>query len=62
MAKPTYSMTKYAVGVSAEAYAAGILAHAGYDISIQYGANRPGYDIVAINKQGTTSRISVKGS
>ena len=51
----------YAVGGAAEAFAAGVLAHAGYDVSVQYGANRPGYDIVAL-KQRRTLRVSVKGS
>lgn len=65
MAKKIKSeFSSHNVGVAAEAFAAGALAHAGYDVSIQYGANRPGYDIVATDpkKPDRVLRVSVKGS
>jgi|TARA_B100001971_G_C17796869_1_gene337375 hypothetical protein len=34
------------VGVAAEAFAAGLLAYAECDVSVQYGANQPGYDLI----------------
>ncbi len=51
----------YHVGVAAEAFAAGLLAQAGYDVLVQYGANQPGYDLVAV-KEGKRLKVSVKGS
>lgn len=49
------------VGVAAEAHAAAAFALCGCDVSVQYGANQPGYDlIVAKNKK--LVRVSVKGS
>lgn len=53
--------TSYRVGVAAEAIAAAVLAQAGYDISVQYGANQPVYDLVAV-KPDRVLQISVKGS
>ena len=41
-------LTQYHVGVSAEAFAAGMFAHAGCDVSAQYGANQPEYDLMAV--------------
>lgn len=37
------------VGVSAEAYAAALFARCGYDVSVQYGANQPEYDLIAVS-------------
>ena len=42
-------MTSYHVAVAAEAFAAGLFAQAGCDISIQYGANQPEYDLIIKN-------------
>jgi hypothetical protein len=53
--------TSYRVGVAAEAIAAAVLAQCGYDISVQYGANQPVYDLVAV-KPNRVLQISVKGS
>lgn len=47
--------------IAAESYAACLLAQAGYDVLVQYGANQPDYDLVA-NKGGKFLPISVKGS
>ena len=54
-------ISQYHIGVAAEAFAAGLFAYAGCDVSVQYGANQPGYDLIAV-KDTRTLRISVKGS
>lgn len=53
----------YHVAIAAEAFAAGMFAQAGYDVSIQYGANQPDYDLI-VKKSGLQKflAISVKGS
>jgi hypothetical protein len=53
--------TPHRVGVAAEGFTAGLLAHAGYDVLVQYGANQPDYDLVAA-KPNRVLRVSVKGS
>ena len=58
-------MTSHQCGVAAEAYAAYLLARSGYDVSVQYGANQPGYDLIAVKASAPNSppvRVSVKGS
>lgn len=52
---------QYRVSIAAEAIAAAQLAQAGYDVSVQYGANQPLYDLIAV-KQERVLQISVKGS
>lgn len=54
-------LSQYHIGVAAEAFAAGLLAHAECDVSVQYGANQPDYDLIAV-KDDKTLRVSVKGS
>ena len=54
-------MTPYQVGVSAEGFAAALFARAGYHVSVQYGANQPGYDLI-VEKNQKAHLISVKGS
>lgn len=54
-------MTPHQVSVAAEAYAASILAQAGFDVLVQYGANQPDYDLVAVSSD-RIGKISVKGS
>jgi hypothetical protein len=54
-------MTPRQCEIAAEAYAACILARAGYDVLVQYGANQPHYDLVAV-KDLRMLPISVKGS
>jgi Holliday junction resolvase-like predicted endonuclease len=51
----------YHVGVAAEAYVAGMFARLGYDVSVQYGANQPEYDLI-VAKEDKLLKISVKGS
>ncbi|PTU27731.1 hypothetical protein CJD38_18160 [Stenotrophobium rhamnosiphilum] len=48
--------------IAAESYAACLLAQAGYDVLVQYGANQPDYDLVANKEDGKFLPISVKGS
>jgi Holliday junction resolvase-like predicted endonuclease len=54
-------MEKYHVAIAAEALAAAALARAGYEVSVQYGANQPGYDLVAV-KGRRMLKVNVKGS
>lgn len=54
-------MTSWHVGVSAEAFVAAQFARLGYDVSVQYGANQPEYDLIAVNGDKML-KISVKGS
>lgn len=55
------SMTRRQCEIAAEAYAASLLARSGYDVSVQYGANQPEYDLVAV-KDDRILLVSVKGS
>src|SRR5258708_37076456 len=55
------TMPPYQVDVAAESFAACVLAHAGSDVSIQYGANQPGHDLVATRGRRAL-KVSVKGS
>jgi hypothetical protein len=54
-------MTSRQCEIAAESYTACILAQAGFDVLVQYGANQPHYDLVA-EKDGSFFPISVKGS
>ena len=58
-------MTKFVsswhCGVAAEAFAAGQFAWFGYDVSVQYGANQPAYDLL-IADGDRMLKVSVKGS
>jgi Holliday junction resolvase-like predicted endonuclease len=54
-------ITSYQVGIAAEAFAAGLFARLGYDVSIQYGANQPEYDLM-VAKGDEILKVSVKGS
>ncbi len=49
------------VATAAEAFSAGQFSRFGWDISVQYGANQPEYDLVAVSGDRTL-KISVKGS
>jgi hypothetical protein len=49
------------VGVAAEAIAAAQFARCGWDVSVQYGANQPEYDLV-VAKGERLLKVSVKGS
>ena len=54
-------MTSWHVGVAAEAFAAAQFARYAYDVSVQYGANQPEYDLIAVSGEKML-KISVKGS
>lgn len=54
-------ISSWHVGVAAEAYAAALFARYGYDVSVQYGANQPEYDLIAVSGDRIL-KISVKGS
>ena len=49
------------VATAAEAFAAAQFARCGWDISVQYGANQPEYDLVAVSGDRML-KVSVKGS
>src|SRR5690348_2665985 len=49
------------VATAAEAFAAAQFARYGWDVSIQYGANQPEYDLVAVDGD-VALKVSVKGS
>lgn len=53
--------TGWHVGVAAEAIAASLFARCGLDVSVQYGANQPEYDLL-IAKGDDILKVSVKGS
>ncbi|MBK5961293.1 hypothetical protein CCR97_24250 [Rhodoplanes elegans] len=53
--------TNWHVATAAEAIAAAQFARYGYDVSVQYGANQPEYDLIIANNDRTL-KISVKGS
>jgi hypothetical protein len=54
-------MSSWQVGVAAEAIAAALFAMSGYDVSVQYGANQPEYDLM-IARGEDVLKVSVKGS
>lgn len=54
-------MTPRQCEIAAESYTACLLAQAGYDVLVQYGANQPDYDLIAV-KEKRMLLISVKGS
>jgi Holliday junction resolvase-like predicted endonuclease len=53
--------SSWQVATAAEAFAAAQFARCGWDISVQYGANQPEYDLVAVDGD-KVMKISVKGS
>jgi hypothetical protein len=53
--------TSWHVAVAAEAIGAALFARCGYDVSVQYGANQPEYDLI-VAKGERVLKVSVKGS
>lgn len=53
--------SSWQVATAAEALAAAQFARCGWDVSVQYGANQPEYDLVAVDGDRML-KISVKGS
>ncbi len=54
-------MNQWHVSVAAEAIAAALFARCGLDVSVQYGANQPEYDLAVIRGE-RMMKVSVKGS
>src|SRR5712691_6558557 len=54
-------LTQWQVATAAEAFAAAQFARCGWDVSVQYGANQPEYDLVAVDGNRVL-KVSVKGS
>lgn len=54
-------LSSFHVGVAAEAIAAALFSRCGYDVSVQYGANQPEYDLM-ITRNSEFLKVSVKGS
>jgi len=54
-------MSPWHVGIAAEAIAAAQFTRIGLDVSVQYGANQPEFDLVVV-KGERLLRVSVKGS
>jgi Holliday junction resolvase-like predicted endonuclease len=53
--------TSWQVATAAEAFAAAQFARCGWNVSVQYGANQPEYDLVAADDD-RIMKVSVKGS
>lgn len=53
--------TSWQVATAAEAFVAAQFARYGWDVSVQYGANQPEYDLVAVDGDKVL-KVSVKGS
>jgi Holliday junction resolvase-like predicted endonuclease len=53
--------TSWQVATAAEAFAAAQFARCGWNVSVQYGANQPEYDLVAEDRDRML-KVSVKGS
>jgi hypothetical protein len=54
-------LNSHQVSVAAESITAALFAWAGFDISVQYGANQPEYDLVVVSGENML-KVSVKGS
>jgi Holliday junction resolvase-like predicted endonuclease len=54
-------MTPRQCEIAAESFTTSVLAQTGYDVLVQYGANQPHYDLVAVKDQRILL-VSVKGS
>lgn len=57
----TNPVSSWHVSVAAEAVAASLFARCGYDVSVQYGANQPEYDLIVARGERLL-KVSVKGS
>lgn len=61
MPKHLRTMTPRQCEIAAESYTACLLAQSGYDVLVQYGANQPNFDLMAVKGERKLP-ISVKGS
>ena len=57
----TIKFSHWHVNVAAEAFAAALFARYGFDVSVQYGANQPEYDLI-IAHGDKILKVDVKGS
>ncbi len=55
------AFSSWHVSVAAEAHAAALFARCGLDVSVQYGANQPEYDLIVAHGD-CMLKVSVKGS
>src|SRR5687767_8335286 len=58
---PSNKPTSWHIGVAAEAIAAAQFARCGFDVSVQYGADQPEYDLIVARAEQML-KVSVKGS
>jgi len=49
---------KHKISIAAESFVAGVFAQADYSVFVQYGANKPGYDLV-VSDDTTPLHVSV---
>ena len=54
-------LSSWHISIAAEAFAAGLFARFGYNVSVQYGADQPEYDLL-VEKEDSVMKVSVKGS
>jgi len=54
-------LSSWHIKVAAEAFAAAQFARCGFDVSVQYGADQPEYDLVVVKGQRPL-KVSVRGS
>ena len=54
-------LSSWHVAIAAEAATAMLFARCGWDVSVQYGANQPEYDLVAVRADAIL-KVSVKGT
>lgn len=54
-------VSSWHIKVAAEGFAAGLFARCGLDVSVQYGADQPEYDLI-VAKRDKLLKVSVKGS
>lgn len=59
--RSTFKFSSWHVSVAAEAIAAALFARHGFDVSVQYGANQPEYDLI-VARADELLKVSVKGS
>jgi hypothetical protein len=58
----TAMKSNWHVATAAEATAAAQFARLGFDVSVQYGASQPEYDLIVTHDDGRMLKVSVKGS
>ena len=61
MKQQAHKLNSWHVSIAAEATAAALFARCGVDVSVQYGANQPEYDLM-IARGDKILKVSVKGS